>query len=314
MENDRHVNGRTSPPVLVTAFRRPSLTVKVLGAVHAANPSIVYFAVDGPRSNDGESEAVAEVRGTVDEFDWDCPVVRIFHDTNLGAKDAVTHALDTFFESEQAGIILEDDCVPSPGFFVFAQEALAKYRTTPQVGMIAGTNFLRRTPRRGVDALFSEGHIWGWATWADRWNEYRSQERTYTHYQNAPDYYGLGWKYRNMLIQQAHSEQLDAWDIPWLLHLAEENTLCLVPTRNLVSNLGHSRETSTHTSGRSRFAGLKTYEFRNEIRLPDEIRKDAVYQGTYALSVRFEHALHTFRRPIVAWLRGLMDPKRGNNA
>lgn len=300
--------------MLVTAFRRPDLTRSVLQAVHAARPSILYFSVDGPRDTRDEYHDVAAVRRTIDEFDWDCRIVKIFHEENLGAKDAVTHALDTFFESESEGIILEDDCVPASGFFRFVEQALTKYRSSSQVGMIAGTNFLKRTPRYGADALFSEGHIWGWATWADRWNKYRSTDAGDQSFVNAPSYYGFGWKYRHLLIEQARASNLDAWDIPWLLYLAEQNMFGLVPTRNLVSNLGHQPGTSTHTSGRSRFAGLKTYSMPHAIRLPDEIRKDSVYQTSYAIAVRTEHAIHTLRRPIVAWIRSQWGRRIGKNA
>lgn len=295
--------GEKPRAVLVTAFRRPDLTAEVLKAVYEANPSVLYFSVDGPRVSRNDAEAVEEVRRTVDRFDWKCPVVRIFHATNIGAKAAVTHALDTLFSAEQAGIVIEDDCLPSHDFFAFADAALEKYRDNEKVGMIAGTNFLKRTPRLKADALFSEGHIWGWATWADRWKEYRSEERVYSQYKNAPTYYGLGWKYRRMLIEQAQASRLDAWDIPWLLYLAEEDMYSLIPTRNLVSNLGHKPDTSTHTSGRSRFAGLKTYALDSNIRLPDEVRKDVLYQAMYAIAVRTEHAVHTLRRPLVAWIR-----------
>ena len=49
--------------------------------------------------------------------DWDCEVKTLFRDKNLGCKYAVSSAIDWFFENEEMGIILEDDCLPSQSFF-----------------------------------------------------------------------------------------------------------------------------------------------------------------------------------------------------
>jgi hypothetical protein len=52
--------------------------------------------------------------------DWDCEVKMLFRDTNVGCKIGPSSAIDWFFEHGESGIILEDDCVPHPTFFITA--------------------------------------------------------------------------------------------------------------------------------------------------------------------------------------------------
>ena len=51
-------------------------------------------------------------------LDWPCCVRTLFRDLESRMPEhAVSGALDWFFEQEEEGIILEDDCLPSQSFF-----------------------------------------------------------------------------------------------------------------------------------------------------------------------------------------------------
>jgi hypothetical protein len=159
------------PPLLILAFNRPDTTRRVLEAVRAARPSRLYFAVDGPRANQSEdAAAVQEVRELTREIDWDCDTRTLFPEHNLGCKLAVSQAITWFFSEVEAGIILEDDCVAEPSFFAFAGELLERYRDDHRIAMVSGDNFQQGRRRTAYSYYFSRyAHIWGWATWADRW-------------------------------------------------------------------------------------------------------------------------------------------------
>ena len=109
--------------VLFLVFNRLDTTKQVFEAIRQAKPPRLYVAADGPReSKEGEKEKVKAVRKYVmDNIDWKCEVKTLFRDKNLGCKMAVSGAIDLFFENEEMGIILEDDCLPNQSFFGFVR-------------------------------------------------------------------------------------------------------------------------------------------------------------------------------------------------
>jgi len=295
-----------SIPVMVLAHSRPQFTRQVLAAASAAKPSAILFVVDGARDGHGEDEAVAAVRDLFHEFEWDCPADTLFFQENVGVRAAMTQGLDLFFASHAAGAILEDDCLPAPGFFKFVEAALDKYVAEPNVGMISGTNMLVRSSKSASEAFFSEGHIWGWATWRDRWQNHRAEDLKLSDVRNAPRYYGIGWPYRRRLIERSERDELNSWAIPWLYHLAEHMQYCLIPPHNLVRNVGHS-EQGTHTSGASRYSNLVVGGGATDIGLPDKVVPNREYQRRYAIGLQLESFIHRARRPLVHFARRLLQ-------
>jgi hypothetical protein len=291
-----HLEHRTA--VLVLGFNRPDETRLVLKAVNEYGPSVLYFAVDGPRSP-LEQIQVDLVRSAIDDFTWQCPIVRVFSADNRGSKASMIHALDTAFSDASTCIILEDDCLPSQDFFRFCEAGLSQYEQIMSVGMISGTNFLTKFSNGPYDGLFSDGHIWGWATWKNRWQSERDAKIDNSELRS---YYGLGWPYRRRLIAQANAKELDAWDIPWLSSLAARRMWALIPTHNLVTNIGHG-VSGTHTTGGSRFANVPLLPLPKEISLPSKVDPNRHYQRRYAALLRFEDLVHRARRPIIALVR-----------
>ena len=101
--------------VLFLIFNRADTAIEVLKAIKEAKPLRLYIAADGPRvKRTGEAEKVISTRDLIlQNVDWDCEVKTLFRDRNLGCKYAVSSAIDWFFENEDMGIILEDDCLPN---------------------------------------------------------------------------------------------------------------------------------------------------------------------------------------------------------
>ena len=129
-------------PVLFLIFNRPDVTQRVFEAIRKAKPPRLYVAADGPRiGKEGEEENCTLTRKIIEQVDWDCEVKKLFREKNLGCKIAVSSAIDWFFENEEEGIILEDDCLPDQSFFPFCGELLAYYRTNDKVMHLSGDNF-----------------------------------------------------------------------------------------------------------------------------------------------------------------------------
>ena len=128
-------------PILFIVFNRPSQTKHVFEAIRSRKPTKLYIAADGPRPKISEDkEKCSMVRDILSQVDWACQVETRFQDENLGCKEAVSGAIDWFFEHEEEGIILEDDCLPSSYFFVYAASMLERYRENDKMMHIGGIN------------------------------------------------------------------------------------------------------------------------------------------------------------------------------
>ena len=146
--------------------------------VRKAQPPRLYVAADGPRTDRPDERALAEATRSlvVDNIDWDCEVKTLFREKNLGLKNAVSSAIDWFFEHEEQGIILEDDCLADPSFFGFCEELLDRYRDDDRVMHIGGNCFLPELEMEDSYFFSRFPHIWGWATWRDAWEHWSSDQ------------------------------------------------------------------------------------------------------------------------------------------
>ena len=118
-------NKELKTAVLFLVFNRPNTTRQVFEAIRQAKPPRLYVAADGPREGKlGEVECVEEVRTIVTAVDWPCEVKTLFRDKNLGCKEGVSSAITWFFEQEEQGIIIEDDCLPHLDFFSFCESLI----------------------------------------------------------------------------------------------------------------------------------------------------------------------------------------------
>ena len=127
-----------------------------------------------PKANrKDDHQRVEEVHKITNCVDWNCQVKTLFRENNLGCKLAVEQAITWFFEHEENGIILEDDCLPNIDFFLFCEELLQKYQDDDRVFAITGDNFQKGRQYGNASYYFSKYvHVWGWATWRRAWKYY----------------------------------------------------------------------------------------------------------------------------------------------
>ena len=236
--------------ILMLVFNRPDETRTVLEAVRAYRPERLYVAADGPRPGNPEDRTATEqVRALFRQrIDWPCQVKMLFQEKNLGCRFAPPKGIDWFFEQEEEGAVLEDDCLPAPDFFRFCEEMLKKYRDNPEIMHIGGACFYPGSRRMTGSYYFSRyPHIWGWATWRRAWKFYDVEMKSFPDYLRSRKIEERirGAYPRWRILQQMkatcdHSPYFNTWDWQWTYTLFRENALAIVPTRNLVSNIGFS--------------------------------------------------------------------------
>jgi len=246
-------------PVLLLVFNRLDTTVKVLEELRKVRPAKVYIAADGPRPNKpGESELVREVRNaTVSSIDWDCQIDTLFRDENLGCKFAVSGALSWFFENEESGIILEDDCLPSPDFFRFCDEMLDRYADDEQVMHVSGSSLADLGPQSASYFFSRYPMIWGWATWSRAWSRFSLDRPVPQTFEHILGDLTTQWQrdYWRRVLNHFYAGEIDTWDYAWVSSIWQQGGLTISPTRNLISNIGFGRN-STHTGGWRDYRGL----------------------------------------------------------
>lgn len=241
--------------VLFLVFNRLDTTKKVFEAIRQAKPPRLYIAADGARANkEGEDQKAQAVRDYIlQNVDWKCEVKTLFREQNLGCKYAVSGAITWFFENEEQGIILEDDCLPSQSFFWYCEELLNKYKVDLRVWHISGDNFQNGLERSEGSYYFSKFiHIWGWASWANRWAKYDVEIKSYKDFVDQNVVINLSEseqdkKYWQKIFEDVFNGKIDTLDYQWSYTVWVNSGLSILPNKNLISNIGFGPN-ATHTT------------------------------------------------------------------
>ncbi len=261
--------------VLLIVFNRPEYTDEMLDVLALVRPKDIYISADGPRESvNGEEHLCAMVRNKLmNGITWNCKIHTNFMEDNLGCKNGVIRALDWFFAYEQRGIILEDDCIPNPSFFKFAQQLLEKYNHEDRVWMISGDNSANIQFDGHYSYTFIEDPIiWGWATWKRTWQKYdrdmkgwrniRGKQKAKKIFINNDQYQQLADDYDKCL-----RGEIDTWDYQLSASMKIEKGLCIIPRVNMIKNVGFG-ENATHTTTRSERSNITASPLETIIEAP----------------------------------------------
>ena len=238
--------------VLLLVFNRPETTVRILQEIRTARPERLYVAADGPRQNSGNDlELCRKVRQITTSIDWQCEVKTRFLEKNLGCKDAVHSALNWFFEHEEQGIILEDDCLPDNSFFRFCEEMLEKYQNDTRIMTISGSNFQPLNEIENSYYFSRYPNIWGWATWRRAWQLYDFTMTAWPEFRQNKVFLEMfdrrTLRFWQNIFDRTHGTLVNSWAYPWTFSCLTHKGLSILPSVNLVSNIGELTE-GTHTN------------------------------------------------------------------
>jgi hypothetical protein len=260
---------------------------RVLHAVQQVQPTRMYIHVDGPRPDKpGEAQRVRWVREVATTaITWPCEVRTFFRASHAGLKKGVTGAISWFFEHEEEGIILEDDCLPDPSFFPFAAQMLERYRSDAGVMMIGGVNLLaNRMCTLGVSYLFTQhALVWGWASWRRAWQHHN------------PDFEGLeAFRHSGVLdrmlpgkasrvylynkFMEAHTGIIHSWAYAWSYSILRQGGRCILPTVNLINNIGIGDEAATNTRKKEAFQTIQTSRMTFPLVHPEQAEPDPYWE------------------------------------
>lgn len=240
-------------PVLFIIFNRPDTTARVFEAIRAAKPRMLFIAADGPRPNiPGDAERCAATRAVVEHIDWDCDVRRDYSEKNMNCRYRPQSAISWAFSQCERVIILEDDCLPDPSFFRFCQEMLLHFANDERVMCIGGTNLLETWKADIQSYHFSLlCGTWGWASWRRAWALYDPDMLAWSNPETRAildrKLFSLSpSKHSRRDYELTYQGKLDAWDYQWEMSRILQSGLIVIPSVNLVQNIGF-RADAMHT-------------------------------------------------------------------
>jgi hypothetical protein len=276
-------------PVLLIAFNRPDLLQQVIEPLNAAQPSQLFLALDGPREGNKDDvvriQACAELTQAAVSRWRNCRLTVLRRTTNLGMKRSSIEATTWFLNNVGSGVVLEDDCVVDPTFLAFSSELLVRYADDLRVMAICAQALLGAPPPpNGYSYRYARTFIpWGMATWKRSWdlldpdlsgtNDFEiAQALKVTPCSTKP--FIRFWR---RLLQACREGRNPGWSFPWALTIWKHHGLCIVPSVNLVSNIGHGEgATMTHDSEHF-LSRVPSREIEFPLRHPSEMSADCAF-------------------------------------
>lgn len=231
-------------PILYVIFNRLDYVRESMVVLQKLKPSKLYIAADGARDNrPDEADIVNAVREYVlNNIDWECDVKTLFQDNNIGCEKNVSGAVTWMFQNENEGIIIEDDCIPDMSFFQFCAETLDKYRDDKRVWNIGGWSPDNKGIKCRTDYFFGRRmHCWGWATWADRWNnnfKFDVSDLTPDDFKSVSDLPKFNKEINRVLRDLKQIPPANTWAWRWAMNIVSGGGLCIMPIKNMVCNIG----------------------------------------------------------------------------
>lgn len=279
-----------TPPLLVVGHRRPAVLARVFERVRQARPHTLFVALDLPVEGADDPEHL-EVRRIVSTIDWPCELRLDIAEHRLGCSARIETAIDSAFDVVDRLVVVEDDILVDPGFLPWAATMLERHASDPTIGHIGGRNELVYWPPTDDDhVVVRRGSMWGWATWRDRWRRHRSDPRP-----AAPTGTTLLDEHVRHFDDDAGSRL--EWDIHWTRFLVATGLRSIVPSRNLVDNLGFGAGATHTVHERDLRAGFPTGEAvpRPDAPMATDLTPDRYDEWSLLIDL-----MTTYRRPDAA--------------
>jgi len=261
-------------PIAIFIFNRPSTTKRVFERVKMVRPKKLFIVADGPRC-DEEIQLCKESISIVEKIDWECSVEKNYSSENLGVVKRYISGLDWIFSISNEAIILDDDCVPELSFFPYCEEMLERYRNNDKVMLVSGQTMTDPGSFSEYSYYFSKfALIWGWATWRDAWKRFHEGMKLWPYLRETK------WlsetikepilrEYWRKSFDRAYEGRVGTWDYQWMFIFFLYGGLSVIPSNNLISNIGFGLGSVNTKDPTSENANMPTIPLSFPLRHPD---------------------------------------------
>ena len=278
--------------VLLLFFTRTNITKRTFEQIRKARPSRLYLYQDGAREGrQDDIQNIAQCREAIESMiDWECEIHKFYQEKNHGCDPSEYISQKWMFETEEKGVVIEDDDAMSVSFFRFCKELLDRYENDTRFNMICGMNHLGVYEDCPYDYFYTRngGAIWGWATWKrviDQWDsQYGFLQDKY-----AIDnlYAEFGVQFSNAFVETCKrhlASGREHYESIFGAFTTLSFGLNIIPTRNMTSNIGVDAETTHSVADISklpratrRMLYMKTHEIDFPLKHPKYVQADYGY-------------------------------------
>ncbi len=249
--------GVSSVAVLVTGFNRPEKLRLVFTHLSSLPNLRLYFACDGPRTG-VDKATVNECHAIARHFVSDESRL-LLREKNLGCYQAMYEAITWFFSKETEGVINEDDVIIDQSFFECVRILLPALRSNLHIYQI--NSFLALDEISCSESFFVGKFCssWGWATWQNRWSQFRHEVRVNRSTLNIiRDAIGNGRLavFFVLAFVMMRQNKMSSWHYRWTYSVWRSGALTLTPRIRLSENFGADRD-ATHTANQFHILGAR---------------------------------------------------------
>jgi hypothetical protein len=233
-------------PILFQIYNSLDTSVAVFNEIRKQRPTQLFIVQDGFRKDyPNEQQECLLVRDTIlNMIDWECNLITLFRENNLGPGAGTADAIKWFFNQVEFGIFLEHDCLPHPDFFEYCSVLLEKYKSDNRIKLINGSNYQVGKKFGSSSYYFGvTGQLWGWAAWRETFIDYTADINQFEYSKllnlvNATFDSKREQAYWMKSYRYLKEGLVNTWDYQLLYKIWNEKGLIVIPNVNLISNIG----------------------------------------------------------------------------
>jgi hypothetical protein len=231
-------------------------TVSALRQNYLAKESDLFIFSDAVK-NDSDEEAIRHVRTYLKTITGFKNIYIFEASKNKGLANSIIDGVTQVIKQYGKVIVLEDDLIATPNFLIFMNASLDKYKLESTVFSISGYSFNLRPPDdKYIESgyFLKRGWSWGWATWADRWEDVDWEVKGFASFIKDPKQkknFSQGGSDLTGMLQRQMDGKIDSWAIRWFYHQFKVGGVTFYPLHSKIFNIGFD-EDATHTTGSNR--------------------------------------------------------------
>ena len=280
-------------PVVLFTFKRSDTVLRIIDVLRLSEPKKIYLFSDGPRKEDEKEQILLAREAIIKAIDWDCELIKVFHEKNVGVFGQIGLGAKYVFEKEEKAIFIEDDNLPSPTFLQYCEEMLNKYENEEKVGWVCGTNYESTSEYLDTDYVFTKNMLpCGWASWSRKFLKYyqfdfsllksrRNVRQIKRNYEMKALYRQQMRNYKAELYRETHNMRYASWDFHMAMSIRYFDLFGIAPKINQIRNIGvdalssHGGTTMSHPNT-DKFCEIPVGELKFPLKGPEmiEINKE----------------------------------------
>tara|TARA_A100001015_G_scaffold122127_1_gene135367 strand:+ start:622 stop:1551 length:930 start_codon:yes stop_codon:yes gene_type:complete len=230
-------------PIIIFCYNRLDHLQRVINALKEnslAKQSTLYIFSDGYK-NTTDKKQVLSVRSYLRSIDGFNTIQINESANNKGLAASIIEGVTSIINQYEKVIVLEDDCVVSPYFLDFMNNALNTYQHDENVMHVNG--YIPKINTSNLPETFFIHHMfcWGWGTWKNSWDLFeKNPGRLLSTFNSKMKYkFDFNGNYDAYIqIIRNHKRQINTWAVFWSSIIFINKGFCLTTKQSLIQNIG----------------------------------------------------------------------------